>query len=171
MILWHSGMTLLLARYIFGDPRMDLRVLVLGGLLPDLIDKPIGSILFLERFGSGRVVAHSLLFSAVVMTAVLVMTRRGSAARRRWMALPIGSLLHLVLDIPIDPVVLFWPGLGGFPRSRYEGFSELIPYLTDHFWVVAQELVGLGVLVWMWRKAGLGSAARRRQFITTGVID
>lgn len=170
-MIWHIGMTLAMARFIFGDPRMDLRVLVLGGILPDLIDKPIGSILLVERFGSGRVFAHTLLFAALLMTVVLVLTRRGSTARRRWMALPIGSLLHLVLDIPIDPAVLFWPGLGGFPRSRYPGLSQLGPYLNSHPWVIGQELVGLGVLIWLWRKAGLGSSVRRRRFMATGVLD
>ncbi len=40
MIFWHLGITVLIARYVFRDPNMDLRWLMLGSLLPDVIDKP-----------------------------------------------------------------------------------------------------------------------------------
>ena len=65
---------------------MDLRVLAFGAVLPDLIDKPIGSILFTDYYGTGRIYAHTLLFAAAVLFGVMALTRRGSATRKRWMA-------------------------------------------------------------------------------------
>ena len=40
MIFWHLGPTTLIVRYVFRDPAMDLRWVLAGSLLPDLIDKP-----------------------------------------------------------------------------------------------------------------------------------
>ena len=50
---------------------MDLRFLVLGALLADLVDTPVGLALF-DRFHSVRLVGHTLLVSAAVMVAVVV---------------------------------------------------------------------------------------------------
>ena len=42
MLFWHVGGTIALVRYTVRDERMDLRFLILGAVLPDLIDTPIG---------------------------------------------------------------------------------------------------------------------------------
>ena len=42
--------------------RMDIRFLLIGSLLPDIIDKPIGIYLFRETFSSARIFSHTLLF-------------------------------------------------------------------------------------------------------------
>ena len=171
MIFWHIGGTLFLARWVFRDPAMDLRVLTLGALLPDLIDKPIGSVFFTSYFDTGRIYAHTLLFGAVVMTAVMLLTRRGSAARKRWMALPIGVLLHLLLDMPIDAETLWWPVLGlEFPSFAEGALVDLITYLLRSPWVVLQELVGAAYLVYLYRRAGLGKPDQRRRLIETGTL-
>ncbi len=53
VIFWHAGATIAIARTTFRDPRMDLRFLVLGALLADLIDTPVGLALF-DRFHTVR---------------------------------------------------------------------------------------------------------------------
>ena len=42
--------------------KIDLRFPLLGTLLPDIIDKPLGYIFFREALSSDRTAAHSLLF-------------------------------------------------------------------------------------------------------------
>jgi hypothetical protein len=67
----HVGLTTLTARVIeksTNEKRMDYRLVVIGSLLPDLIDKPIGRILFQNRFESGRVFAHTLAFVLVLIS-------------------------------------------------------------------------------------------------------
>ncbi|MBA2338537.1 MAG: metal-dependent hydrolase, partial [Acidimicrobiia bacterium] len=76
MIFWHAGASIGIARATFRDPRMDLRFLVLGALLPDLLDTPVGLILF-DRLRSVRLAGHTLLLAAIVMVAVVLRTRRG----------------------------------------------------------------------------------------------
>ena len=172
MIFWHVGGTVFLARWVFRDPEMDLRVLVLGAMLPDLIDKPIGSILFTSYYGTGRLYAHTLLFAAVVMTVVMISTRRGSRARKRWMALPIGVLIHLLLDMPIDAATLWWPVLGlEFPPFAEGALVDLVAYLLKSPWVLVQEAVGLAYLVALYRRARLGEPEQRRQLLETGTLS
>jgi hypothetical protein len=171
MIFWHVGGAVFLARWVFRDPAMDLRVLVLGAVLPDLIDKPIGSVIFTSYFDTGRIYAHTLLFAAAVLTAVMLATRRGSAARKRWMALPIGVLLHLLLDMPIDAATLWWPALGlEFPSFAEGALVDLIAYLLKSPWVVLQEVMGAAYLIYLWRRARLQDPEPRRQLLETGTL-
>ena len=111
MLFWHIGGTIALIRYAFRDERMDLRFLVLGAVVADLVDTPIGLVGY-ESLGAVRLGSHSLLVASLVMVAVVVLTRRGRP-RRRWMALAVGMLAHLVLDAMwADQETFLWPFLG-----------------------------------------------------------
>lgn len=154
---------------MFRDPAMDLRVLAFGAVLPDLIDKPIGSILFTDYFDTGRIYAHTLLFAVVLLFGVMALTRRGSATRKRWMALPIGVFFHLLLDMPLDSETLWWPVLGlEFPSFAKGAFIDLVAYLLRSPLVVLQELLGLSYLIALYRKAQLGDPERRRELVGSG---
>lgn len=169
MVFWHVGGAVFLARWVFRDPAMDLRILVLGAVLSDLIDKPIGSVLFTSYFDTGRIYAHTLLFAAVVLSGVMAVTRRGTPARKRWLALPIGVLLHLLLDMPIDAETLWWPALGTtFPSFAEGALVDLVAYLLNSPWVIAQELLGLAYLVFLYRTRLRGDPERRRALVETG---
>ena len=157
---------------MFRDPAMDLRVLAFGAVLPDLIDKPIGTILFTDYFETGRIYAHTLLFAVVLLFGVMALTRRGSAARKRWMALPIGVFFHLLLDMPLDAETLWWPVLGlEFPSFAKGAFVDLVAYLLKSPWVVLQELLGLSYLIALYRKAQLGDPERRRDLVDSGRLS
>jgi hypothetical protein len=169
MIFWHVGGAVFAARWIFKDPTMDLRVLALGAVLPDLLDKPIGSLLFHGYYGTGRIYGHTLLFAVLVLGGVMVFTRRGTGVRKIAMALPIGILIHLVLDIPIANETLWWPLFGlEFPEFEFGAFSDLLGYLGRNPIVIVQEVVGAAYLAYLWRKAGLGDAGRRRELLKRG---
>lgn len=154
MILWHVGATLAAARYVFRDPGMDLRWVAVGSLLPDLIDKPIGSIMFHDIFGTHRLVAHSIVFPVIVLAAVLTVTRRGSASRSAAIGVVIGSLFHLVLDGAwADPAAFWWPALGaGFPEVADSAFVPLLRRMVADPWVWAGEAVGAAYLVYLRRR-------------------
>lgn len=171
MLFWHIGGTIALIRYAFRDERMDLRFLVLGAVVADLVDTPIGLVGY-ESLGAVRLGSHSLLVASLVMVAVVVLTRRGRP-RRRWMALAVGMLAHLVLDAMwADQETFLWPFLGWefAPAGPATVGGYLREVLTDPvMWV--GELVGLTYLVWLWRRAGLASAAARVTFWSTGRVD
>ena len=165
MIFWHVGGTIAVVRYVFKDPAMDLRFLAFGAILPDLIDKPIGWLLY----DTGRVFAHALVFPVGLLAVVMFATRRGTARRKAWLGLPIGALLHLFLDVRFaQPEGFWWPFLGfDFPGSDSALGARILDTLTDP-WIIAGEIVGLWYLTSLYRRAGLRDPARRDEFLVTG---
>ncbi len=173
MLFWHLGGALALFRYVFRDPKVDVRFLAVGALLPDLIDKPLGTLLFREVFDEAtRLIGHTLLLSLLIMAAVLLSTRRGRV-RRQWMALAVGVLIHLLLDgMWTDQQTFLWPAFGwAFVPGLPDYWSGLIARLVGDPWALLQEAVGLGYLFYLWRKAGLGDPVRRRDLIRTGRLS
>lgn len=154
MILWHLGVTLLAVRYVFRDPNMDLRWVALGSLLPDLLDKPVGSVLFHDTFGTHRLVAHALVFPVVGLFVVLGVTRRGSVSRKAAIGVVIGALFHLVLDGAwADPEAFWWPLLGvEFPAVADSTIGPLVQRMVADPWVWAGEAVGAAYLGYLWRR-------------------
>jgi hypothetical protein len=167
VIFWHIGGAILIFRYVYRDPRIDLRFLALGAILPDLIDKPLGTILMVETFDSGRIFGHTLAFSFLWIAVVLAVTRRGEG-RRRWLAVGIGSLLHLLLDgMWVEEEVFLWPAFGWtFPAGPADYWSGLLGRMGP--WEIAQELAGLAYLLFLVRKEGLTDRGRWRRFLQTG---
>jgi len=169
MLLWHAGATLWLFRWIFRDPKVDVRFLFLGALLPDLIDLPVGTLFLADRYSTGELWFHSLLLPSVYMAAVLLLTRRGRR-RRAWMALGVGWLFHLVLDGTwASQAVFLWPSFGWeIPAGVFPFWSLAWERALSDPWRWVTEAVGAGYLAWLWVALGLGGRERRRQVIETG---
>ncbi len=154
MFLWFVGVGLVLVWAVFRDPAIDYRVVVAGVLVPDAVALIAGR----------AAVGHTLFFSVVLLTGVMLATRRRRAARRRYLALPIGTFAHLLLDGVWTRTALFWWPLFGvdFPGSG-------VPSLTRPLVVtVVLELVGSVALVWWVRHFRLHEPARRAPFLRTG---
>jgi hypothetical protein len=171
MILWHLGITVLIVRYVFRDPRMDLRWIMVGSLLPDVIDKPIGSIFLHETFGTHRLVAHALVFPVVALGVALLLTRRGTALRRGVIAVVIGCFIHLLLDgVWTGPETFLWPFFGlEFPRVAGSDFATLVRTMLQSPMVWLGEAVGAAYLGYLWRRH-LRSPGALRRFADDGRI-
>lgn len=153
MILWPTGLALVIVWQVFRDAAIDYRLVVLGALAPDAVD---------ALFGGARLL-HTLAFSAALLVGVVVATRSRRSARRRWLAVPIGTFIHLLLDgVWARTHTFWWPVFGTTLTGR-------LPAL-DHGPVVLvlEELLGAGALAWFWRRFGLSDRARRGQFLRTG---
>jgi len=99
-----------LARYI------DIRILLVGSLLPDIIDKPLGRIFFRGVFANGRIICHTLFFLIILSLAGIHLYRR---RRKNWLlVLSFGTFTHLIFDqMWLSPHTLFWPLYGwSFPK-------------------------------------------------------
>ncbi len=129
--------------------RMDIRFLLIGSILPDIIDKPVGLYIFRETFSSGRIFSHTILF-LVLVTIVGLILRRNSG--KTWgLALSIGTFLHLMLDQMWQaPKTLFWPIFGiAFERIETTYWLGNIFYaLLKKPDVYVPEIIGFIVLVW-----------------------
>ncbi len=124
--LAHIGIALLLAKLF--ERRLKLKnykLVALGSILPDLIDKP----LTIVGIGSGRFIAHSLIFT---IAATLISRELG-----------FGCAMHLILDrIWEEPDVLFMP-IFGIPWGVHHTIYDFIRILLKDRVVQAGEIVGL----------------------------
>jgi hypothetical protein len=166
VLAWNLAAVFFLFRWIFRDPKVDMRFLAAGVILPDLIDLVVVTII---GGTSGQLWAHSLLGPTVLAVAVLVTTRRGRR-RRAWMALVVGWMLHLLVDgMWTNASVFLWPAFG---FDLGVGGSAFWPVAWERAigdpWRWSLEAVGIAYLVWLWRETGLGEADRRETLIRTG---
>lgn len=145
-VLGHVGLAAGGAALLAGASRRRVRVdypfLVLGALLPDLIDKPLGVYLLADILGSGRTFGHSLLFLGILAVAALA-TRSRPRAAFAWIAF--GCAAHLVLDrLWREPEVLLWPLLGvrveAGGTDRWTG--QMLELLLSDPYVYVSEVVG-----------------------------
>ena len=127
--------------------RIDLRVLLVGSLLPDIIDKPLGLLVF-GTFWC-RLFCHSLLFLVVIACAGLYLY---TSHHRNWLlVLGFGIFMHLVLDeMWLDTHTLLWPLQGfSFPTVYYPNSEQGVTGGLDVAKLLVSELVGLVVLGWI----------------------
>jgi hypothetical protein len=152
MLLWFVATSVLAVHFVFTDPRFDNRWLVVGALLPDLID---------VWFGGARVF-HSLTGAVAALALVMLVTAGRKPIRTRLIAIPIGMMLHLVFDAAFDDTdVFWWPFTSGFHDAE-------LPVVSRGWWNVPLELVGAALLAWSWRRFGLADPERRRHLVRTG---
>lgn len=164
MALFHVGATLWLFRWVFRDPKVDVRFLFAGALIPDLIDLPVGSL----YLATGELWFHSLIVPSAFMAIVLVATRRGRR-RRAWMALGIGWLFHLLLDgMWINQEVFLWPFFGEIPAGDAPFWPMAWERALADPWRWVKEAVALGYLAWLWLALGMNRPERRRGVWSTG---
>jgi inner membrane protein len=130
---------------------LDIRVLLVGAVLPDIVDKPLAYF----GFGDGRSITHTLLvFLVVLVTAFYIYLNH----RRTWLlAIAIGMFSHLVLDsIWSGTHTFLWPVYGwGFVRPLDEpGLGQIKIWwhtLATNPGVDISEGIGLAViLVFTW---------------------
>lgn len=169
MLFWHLGASLWLFRWVFKDPKVDVRYLLIGAILADLIDMPIGTALLADRFSTGELWSHSLIVPTLYMVFVLVATRRGRV-RRAWMALGVGWLFHLLLDgMWVDREVFLWPLFGWrIPMGAAPYWALAWERALSDPWRWVLETIGLGYLAWLWVRLGLSRPSRRKALFDTG---
>jgi hypothetical protein len=140
--------------------QIDYRLILVGALLPDIIDKPLGTFLFPCFFNSNRIFCHTLLFLVIISSvAVYIFKRQGQT----WLiALAFGTFMHLIRDgMWLIPKTLLWPAYGwAFGRTDISHWLKNVFYalLTDPY-IYLPELVGaiilLGFFVYLARKGKL----------------
>ena len=154
MVLWFVGPSILIVWSIFRSPSADYRLVALGSVLP-LVELPIGEPRLL----------HALAGAAAGLAVVMLAARGRRVVQRRWLGVPIGMLLHLVLDGAwANTEAFWWPALG------LEWSTDELPELGRGALNLVLELVGAGVCWWLYRRFRLDEPARRAEFLRTGRV-
>jgi hypothetical protein len=156
MVLWFAGTAFLTAWLVFRDPSFDYRLVIVGALLPDVVDAFFG--------GTGPM--HSVAGSVVLLAVVMVATIHRRSLRRHLIALPIGTFLHLVFDGAFTISQAFWWPFAGGRLAEHP-----LPVVSRGWWNGVLELIGLGILVWAWQRFGFSDPGRRRLFWREGRLD
>ena len=163
------GAAALITYVALGRRRIDYRFILIGAVLPDLVDGALG--LFWFDGPAGRWVGHSLAAVIVVSVAVILLSR--GERRLALFGLGVGWLLHLVADgMWQAPFTFLWPAFGlRFSDVPAEPYSwDVIAYPLEHWTTWAGELAGLAVLAWFWVAFRLGERERRKQFLRDGYL-
>jgi membrane-bound metal-dependent hydrolase YbcI (DUF457 family) len=151
MFFWFIGVGTVVVALVFQSPALDYRMVMLGLVLP-LADGVTGGQWFL----------HTLLAPVAVLVIVMLATRRRRLVRRRWIGLPIGMFVHLVLDgVWTDAHAFWWPLFG----TSFEGG---LPEVDRGAASLVLELIGVAAIVWGWRRFGFDDPRARAQFVRTG---
>ncbi len=150
---------------------IDIRVLLIGSLLPDIIDKPLGYIILQGTLSSGRVYCHTMLFFILIVLAGMYLYQR---RKKNWLlVLSFGIFTHLIFDqMWLAPHILLWPLYGwSFPQGNPDillWMEEMLTGLITNPGTYIPEIVGAVVLlIFIWRLIRLKSLAR---FIIRGSI-
>jgi len=171
LLFGHIGVTLGLF-FVVGLflPRLktiiDPKYLVIGALLPDLIDKPLGMVIFASTITTGRMIGHTLLFTLLLLLVGLYLYEKKRDLKI--ISLSTGSLFHLIEDqLWKSPQILFWPLQGlSFPKDTidYVGLEQVSMLFKKSFTLnfshsSTPEILGLGVIVilslhWLIKKLG-----------------
>jgi hypothetical protein len=167
LLFWHLGTAALLTYVTLGRRRIDYRFVLLGAVLPDVVDALLRP--WTDPGPSGRGIAHSLLAPSAVAVAVVLL---GSGERRLALfGIAVGWLLHLVGDGMWEaPATFLWPAFGWrFSSSPRETYSwDLFRHPLEHAGTWAAELAGACILAWFWIAFELGRGARWRAFLRDG---
>jgi hypothetical protein len=156
VFFWFIGTAVLSVWFVFRDPAFDYRLLIVGAVLPTVVDGALG----------GARALHSLVFSVVVLAALMLATPARSGIRRTLLGLPIGTLLHLVFTGAwADTEIFWWPLTGvGFGDAPH-------PIAERGWWNLPLELAGVAMCWWIVRRARLGDASQRDRFRRSGQLS
>lgn len=163
------GVAALVVYVTLGRRRIDYRYVLIGAVLPDVVDGLLGPFWF--EGPAGRWVAHSLV--AVVAVAVCVLLALRGERRLAVFGIAVGWLLHLVGDgMWSAPETFYWPAFGtDFSAAPAEPYSwDLFVHPFDHAGTWAGEVAGVLVLAWFWVAFRLGEGRRFRTFMADGYL-
>ncbi len=156
MLIWFLALTPILVAEVFRSPMIDYRLVMVGAVLP------LGELLL-----GGPNVLHTLVGSVGLLTLVMVGTQGRRLLRRRILGVPIGMMVHLVLDGSWTNKELFW-----WPAFGAEFGSGTLPEFDRPLAVtVLMELVGLAAAVWGWRRYELADPENLARFRSTGQLS
>lgn len=157
LVLGHTAAATLTTRWV--DRTVDLRWVIFLTLLADLIDKPVGLVIFRDSINNGRIYFHSLLVNLLLTVALL--------AFRKPFVYPLALWMHQLCDrMWMRPWVALWPFTGAFsyrdlPLDAWV-YSVVNPYN------VVTEVIGLAVMTALVLHYRLHDRRRLRAWVSTG---
>lgn len=153
MFFWHIGLSISFFRYVFKDFSADLRYLITGVILPEIIYISLNLMNFSEIYSQ---IGHTLLFAILSLIFVMILTKRDTQLRRNFLLIVIGVFFHLLFDFMwLRQQVLFFP----------LQFEEKDTFIFNASTLFIQEVIGLVYLI-----PKLNSKEKIKRLFNEGVI-
>ena len=153
MFFWHIGLSISFFRYVFKDFSADLRFLIIGVILPEIIYISLNLMNFSEIYSQ---IGHTLLFAILSLIFVMILTKRDTQLRRNFLLIVIGVFFHLLFDFMwLRQQVLFFP----------LQFEEKDTFIFNASTLFIQEVIGLVYLI-----PKLNSKEKIKRLFNEGVI-
>ncbi|MFC2051628.1 metal-dependent hydrolase [Chloroflexota bacterium] len=128
---------------------IDIRLLVIASLLPDIIDKPVGIYFLKEVISNVRIICHTLIFLILITAVGFYLYKRHS--QTSLLGVSFGVFTHLVFDqMWLAPRTLFWPiyGITSDKSGTTDWIINMLHALMTNPQVYIPELVGIALLAW-----------------------
>jgi hypothetical protein len=160
LVLGHAATAMVATRWV--SEKVDLRWVVFFGILADLVDKPLGLILFRQTLNNGRVYFHSILVNLLVMTVLIIV--------RKPLVYSLALWVHQFCDLMwARPWVALWPlkgalGYRDLPLDEWV-YSVFGPYN------VTTEIAGFVFFAWLVFRYRLYVGGRLQYLLSTGRLS
>jgi len=160
--------------FLIGDLLHNRRWIIpcaIGAVLPDLIDKPFGFIVFGGVIDNGRIWCHSLLVAAIVLLAgLLIWNMRKTPVL---LAAAIGILSHQILDLMWrQPSTWYYPLLGPFGGRLPPGhlFTLLMQEISNPSEWILVALIAI-VVVFTLRPGRIAALIHKDPHTVQGILE
>jgi inner membrane protein len=133
MILFgHLGLTYAAFRSfdrLTSNNKIDYRPVLVGAILPDLLDKPLITLISQDSIHSGRIFSHTLIFNLLLLIVGLLLWK---FKKKPWLVtLAAASLFHLFLDsMHLYPDILLWP-FTSLSQAAGPDITDIIKYAIN----------------------------------------
>lgn len=147
---------------------IDYRFVLIGAILPDIIDKTTEIFVNHRIQFSGRLYGHTLLFSLILMIIGMI----SNFKRINTFTIGLCSLIHIMIDgLWIMPKSFFFP-MFGVNLLSHNDFVK-VPYLTAFFnssaYLITGELIG-GFLLYVFFEKTFRNKTYLRSFLKHGIV-
>jgi len=149
----------LIAGFILYEVLHDRNVIIfcaLGSVLPDILDKALGYIVFNSVLDNGRIYFHSLVIFLLFFIAGIIVWKYYRS--NSFLCVASGILLHQLVDVMwMKPVTWYYPLLGPYPVGKETDYllSALLTELsspTEWIFFIAILLVAGMAAIQVYRK-------------------
>lgn len=172
--LGHMGIALAFTRVLermLRIPRIDYRLLLIGAILPDLLDKSLSYLLPDGHAPGGRAVGHSVVF-LLLLSGIFFIQRHKKFKTTHIETFLAGSAAHDLLDTMwLYPKIWFWPiGERLYDACPLDTLDETIRLGSIHITKISVfEFIGAGILLYYFIQ--LVRKSHFAYFIRTGKLS
>jgi len=123
--------------------KLDFRLIAVFALLPDIIDKVMGHVIFQEELNNGRLFGHTLVF--LVIFAIVFIMLVGA----NWWVYTFPVIVHQLFDhLWNDLPIWLWPYYGwGFESRDIDLWTHWLSALLNNPYIQITELLGISVII------------------------